>query len=131
MYFVLHYFPQILIEKRMKRGSGAGAMAMAVAAVFRPRPRLAYSGATRGHGPTYRAPGPTPTLPRALFLPLPLPDNQRSADDFNTSCLLDQITHFNVYTFLTLTIYSLITVCHGAAGRSILFVLLSLKCCLE
>lgn len=97
-------------------------MAMAVAAVFRPRPRLAYSGATRGHGPTYRAPGPTPTLPRALFLPLPLPDNQRSADYFNT-CLLDQITSFNVYTFLTLTIYSLITVCHGAAGRS--FILIS------
>lgn len=122
MYFVLHCLPQILIEKRMKGGSGAGAMAMAVAAVFRPRPRLAYSGATRGHGPTYRAPGPTPTLPSALFLPLPLPDNQRSADDFNT-CLLDQITYFNVYTFLTLTIYSMITVCHGAAGRS--FILIS------
>lgn len=98
-------------SKKERRGGGAGALAMAVAVavLFRPRPRLAYSGATRGHGPTYRAPGPTPTLPRALFLPLPLPDNQRSAADFNT-CLLDQITLFwRIFQTLTI-IYPLMTV---------------------
>lgn len=98
-------------SKKERRGGGAGAMAMAVAVavLFRPRPRLAYSGATRGHGPTYRAPGPTPTLPRALFLPLPLPNNQRSAADFNT-CLLDQITLFwRIFQTLTI-IYPLMTV---------------------